>query len=298
MSGPHVVEIDVRWGDLDAQGHVNNALVADYLQEARVEFLLAGGRSTMLDTGVVVVGHQVEYRAPITFGIAPVVAELSVVERGASRFRLAYQLSQAGVVVARARTTLCPFDLAHQRVRRLTAAEQEWFDAQLVEAEAFSPLAQVDLRGRGHVHPVRPRWSDVDRFHHVNNVRIFDYVQEARIAMTTTADPTMARQGTTGADHAMADPDTAWLVARQDVDYLDQVGYRLEPYHLVTSVVSLGRSSVTLNAELVDPLQASLPVLCRARTVLVCADGSGRPKPLDDDHRARLGAWLVAPPVA
>ena len=32
----------LRWGDLDAQGHVNNAVVVDYLQEARVAFLLSG----------------------------------------------------------------------------------------------------------------------------------------------------------------------------------------------------------------------------------------------------------------
>ncbi len=28
-------DVAPRWGDLDAQGHVNNSLVADYLQEAR-----------------------------------------------------------------------------------------------------------------------------------------------------------------------------------------------------------------------------------------------------------------------
>ena len=32
----------MRWGDMDAQGHVNNAAYLDYLQEARVAFLLSG----------------------------------------------------------------------------------------------------------------------------------------------------------------------------------------------------------------------------------------------------------------
>jgi len=39
--GRHV-EVPLRWGDLDAQGHVNNARFIDYLQEARADFLLGG----------------------------------------------------------------------------------------------------------------------------------------------------------------------------------------------------------------------------------------------------------------
>ena len=53
---------------MDAQGHVNNAAYVDYLQEARVDFLLSGSPvlHEMLDTGVVVASHQVEYLRPIT----------------------------------------------------------------------------------------------------------------------------------------------------------------------------------------------------------------------------------------
>ena len=38
----HVEQMRMRWGDMDAQGHVNNAAYLDYLQEARVHFLLTG----------------------------------------------------------------------------------------------------------------------------------------------------------------------------------------------------------------------------------------------------------------
>ena len=38
----HVYRCPLRWGDMDAQGHVNNAAYLDYLQEARVDFLLSG----------------------------------------------------------------------------------------------------------------------------------------------------------------------------------------------------------------------------------------------------------------
>ena len=57
----------VRWGDLDAQGHVNNGFYVDYLQEARVHFLLTGPPEArdLLDSGVLVVSHAVEYLRPV-----------------------------------------------------------------------------------------------------------------------------------------------------------------------------------------------------------------------------------------
>ena len=56
---PHV-PCPVRWGDLDAQGHVNNGFYVDYLQEARVHFLLTGPPEArdLLDSGVLVVSHR------------------------------------------------------------------------------------------------------------------------------------------------------------------------------------------------------------------------------------------------
>ena len=60
MSG-FLARVPIRWVDLDAQGHVNNALVADYLQEARVAFLLSGSNAHLLGTSTVVVAHQVEF---------------------------------------------------------------------------------------------------------------------------------------------------------------------------------------------------------------------------------------------
>ena len=63
----HRYRCPLRWGDMDAQGHVNNAAYVDYLQEARVDFLLSGSPvlHEMLNTGVVVLSHQVEYLRPI-----------------------------------------------------------------------------------------------------------------------------------------------------------------------------------------------------------------------------------------
>ena len=68
----------MRWGDMDAQGHVNNAAYLDYLQEARVAFLLSGSPilHNLLDSGTLVVNHQVEYLKPIAFSDRPLTINL------------------------------------------------------------------------------------------------------------------------------------------------------------------------------------------------------------------------------
>ena len=66
---PYTHRCPMRWGDMDAQGHVNNAAYLDYLQEARVAFLLSGSPVLhhLLDSGVLVINHQLEYVRPIIF---------------------------------------------------------------------------------------------------------------------------------------------------------------------------------------------------------------------------------------
>ena len=60
--------IDVRYGDLDPQGHVNNAATITYLEHARVSYIrhlnLWDGRS-FLDIGFILARIELDYRAPI-----------------------------------------------------------------------------------------------------------------------------------------------------------------------------------------------------------------------------------------
>ncbi len=125
--------------------------------------------------------------------------------------------------------------------------------------------------------------SDVDRYGHVNNVRNLDYVQEARIAATTSADPSMRRDG----------GQVRWVVARQDVDYVGQISHRMQPYAVHTAIAGLGRTSYTLAAEIVDPL-ADGRALARARTGQVCTDASGVKRELPQSTREALGRMLVS----
>lgn len=262
-----------RWGDLDAQGHLNNAVYLDHLQDARVAFLHAGapGLADMLRTGVLVVAHQVEYLAPVGHGPDPLVVSTWIDALGASRFVVGYEVFDGDTLAARARTTLVPYDLAAGAVRRLSEIERAAFEAHLDPAEPLRPLPRVGVGEGAARYALTVRWSDLDAFGHVNNVKFYDYVQEARVAIITA-----------GLDWSEG---VVWSVVRQDLEHLAPLDFRCEPYEVATSVVAIGTRSFTLAAEIRDP--ATGTVHARARTVAV------GPRPLDDAARQALARWAL-----
>ena len=262
---------------MDAQRHVNNAAFVDYLQEARVDFLLSGPPplQQMLDRGVFVISHQVEYLRPLqALGDQSLDIDLWIDQVGASRFVIGYELFDGDALAGRARTALVPYDLATDSLRRLTGKERELLSSKVSQAEPLRPVPKVALNGDGYVYPLRVRWSDLDSYGHVNNVKYYDYVQEGRLALFS------AMLGWP-ADH---DGDEVWLVVRQDVEYLRPMDFRSEPYEVGTVVSSIGNRSVTLEAQVRD--QAPRTAYATARTVVVAQ------APFTESQRAAFGAWL------
>ncbi len=262
----HQYHCPMRWGDMDAQGHVNNAVYLDYLQEARVDFLLSGPPvlHQLLDTGVLVVNHQVEYLKPVRFSDRRLLIKLWVDSVGGSRFSLAYDVFDGDVLAARARTGAVPFDLASNTLRRLTAEERALFAVEVEPSEPLRPVARAKVTDRDHIYPLHVRWSDLDSYGHVNNVKYYDYIQEARIALVAE---------TLG--WADSGP---WLVVRQDLEYRKPIDFRTDPYEVLTAVAAVGTRSITLAAEIRD----TTTTYATARTVLVAAE------PLTDEQRVRL----------
>ena len=284
------VRIPQRWVDLDAQGHVNNATLVDYLQEARIAFLLNSPHGDLLGHGIIVVNHQVEYLGAISFGRAPVGVTLVVGTVSAAAFAIGYEVHEGDRLVARARTTLARFDLEAGRPTRWRPDERAWFTARSTDVTPLPPLGRWRVGDAAHTHPISVRWSDVDAFGHVNNTTFYDYVAEARIALHHAL-------GATGPRASMdSDPDRTWMVARQDMTYVGQMLHRLVPYAVRTAVAKVGHTSVTLVAEIVDPDADA--VLARSTTVLVHGDRSGRPVPLPVQMHEAARLWpAVGEPV-
>lgn len=280
----HRVRVPLRWVDLDAQGHVNNAAIIDYLQEARVHFLLNSPQAHLLGGGIIVVEHQVEYLRPVWFGDADVDVDLRVGKVGAAQFWLGYDVFQAGHLVARARTLLANFDFEANQPARFAESERAWFSTRAEELAELGSLGGFRVGADYHRHPFTVRWSDLDAYGHVNNVRLFDYVSEARVALK---DP-LIENAITGRGEQV---EHTWMVVRQDIRYVGQLRHRLAPHEVRTAIGRLGRTSMTMAAEVVDPEQGA--VLATATTILVHGDAAGRPQPLPVELRAAAARWAA-----
>jgi acyl-CoA thioester hydrolase len=126
-----VYHCGLRWSDLDAYGHVNNARFLTLYEEARVAMMFVGARAaglTSFEDGVVVSRHEVDYLRPIDYG-DPVRIEMWIEELRASRFTVCYEMFDGEVLASRARSILVPFDLDNGRPRRLKPVETEFLQS-------------------------------------------------------------------------------------------------------------------------------------------------------------------------
>ena len=120
----------LRWSDLDAYGHVNNARFLTLYEEARVALMFNAARAAglgSLEGGVVIFRHEVDYLRPVDY-TEPSRIDLWISEIRPSRFVVDYEFFAAGVLASRAKSVCVPFDLAAGRPRRLSDDERKYLD--------------------------------------------------------------------------------------------------------------------------------------------------------------------------
>lgn len=111
--------IQVRYGDLDPQWHVNNARFATYLEQARFAYLmelgLFDGRS-FFDIGLIVADLHIAYLAPVALTDKLRVG-LRVARMGNKSLTLEYQVEDenSGEALARAETVMVAYDYHTQK---------------------------------------------------------------------------------------------------------------------------------------------------------------------------------------
>ncbi|QTD98620.1 acyl-CoA thioesterase [Streptomyces cyanogenus] len=128
----HIYRCPLRWSDMDAYGHVNNAVFIRYLEEARINFLFRPDKE--FKQGSVVARHEIDYKRQLVHRHHPVDIELWVTEIKAASFTIAYEVKDDDLVYVRASTVVVPFDFETQRPRRITAEEREFLQQYTDEA--------------------------------------------------------------------------------------------------------------------------------------------------------------------
>lgn len=135
-------EIGLRWGDMDAFGHVNNVQYHRLLEEARMrafgEWFHSFGSERMMKSGVLLARQEIEYLAQLVYRPEPVPIQMWTTHIGGASWEMAYEVRDPdGTVYARAESTLVAFDLSAQRPRSLDDDEREALTAQLGEPAAM-----------------------------------------------------------------------------------------------------------------------------------------------------------------
>ena len=118
------------------------------------------------------------------------------------------------------------------------------------------------------------RFSDMDRYRHINNVATATYCETGRVEFAESLMP-----GSTSGEVA------GWVILRLTVNYLAQASYpgRVE---IGTRVDRVGRSSCAIG----QGLFKDGVCFATSEAVLVWLDleGGGRPMPIPDELRARM----------
>lgn len=151
MARTHV-ELQLRWGDQDAYGHVNNVAYARLLEEARVRVLWMGaaveatGLEEHFGSGdpsaqkMLVASQHIEYARVLDYSEQPVAVEMWIGKLGGSNLEIHCEIIDGAakdrVVVARAITVAVMVDSVTMRPSRVTDAARiavaEWMDEPLL----------------------------------------------------------------------------------------------------------------------------------------------------------------------
>lgn len=136
----HVVEVPVRFSDLDSMGHVNNARYLTFLEEARLSWFGALGRRLgvdVMDAGAIIARIEIDYVRPVLLAPEPLRVAVGVCRVGRSSFTLAYTVEQAGEVAARATSVVVTYDYASGSSRTLPEPLVALLRGRLVDAAAL-----------------------------------------------------------------------------------------------------------------------------------------------------------------
>jgi len=124
----HLERIPIRWGDMDAMGHVNNTTYFRYMEQARISWFaaLVPEAEAWTQTGIVIANASCNYKRALVYP-GTVEVKLFVGTPGGSSVPTFYEMHLEGDrhLYADGAATVVFIDLAKQKPMRIPDAMRE-----------------------------------------------------------------------------------------------------------------------------------------------------------------------------
>ena len=134
----------------------------------------------------------------------------------------------------------------------------------------------------GFIHTVQLRWGDFDALRHVNNVRYFDFMQDARVGLVEASG--MSRDELAIVGH---------FVAHNEIDYLAPISMEISTIQVYVWIDALKGASYELSYEF-KGVDGTL--YAKAKTVMVTVDmASSAVIRIPDDLRDKFAQYVRKP---
>ena len=132
--------VEVRYGDLDPQGHVNNAKHLTYFEQARIAYLIELGLFTkdqsFMEIGVILVDVHITYHEPVYFGQKiKVGVHISKMGNKSMTWEQNIEDAETRKVLAKGEVIMVTYDY---REEKTVSIPQEWQE----KIKAFEGLIQ------------------------------------------------------------------------------------------------------------------------------------------------------------
>ncbi|SDF41697.1 acyl-CoA thioester hydrolase [Halorubrum xinjiangense] len=108
--GTYTVDIDVRFRDIDALGHVNNAVYATYVEQARTRYFRDLLEIDISQSSNVLASLSIDFRRPIELPDEDVTVTVELADLGRSSATMTHEIRVGDAVAAEAEATIVALD--------------------------------------------------------------------------------------------------------------------------------------------------------------------------------------------
>ena len=127
------LSLQLRWSDMDALGHVNNARIVTLMEEARLRWSRPDAHTGRFEFGLVVASLQVDYLRPVLYR-PEILIRVGAVRIGTKSFTVRHAGYVDGQLVFDGTTVMVPLAEDGVSSRALSKAERGWLESSMILA--------------------------------------------------------------------------------------------------------------------------------------------------------------------